>query len=198
MPDPISLAKFSELLQKTPSRKHNYYSPDAGKFAARVVESWSKTNNFLPLTMSAHGTGVSSGTLASKLRYGLQWLAENAEPAEVRAYFADIAPKVRICTRHNSLDIELIHDPIATIKSAEDTDGLEMRADLLGWVEAIKPLRQKWERDGLRLSDENLEWFQTKIRELEERGYCGVAKRHHVMVVHYPKNLLLGDTKDQP
>lgn len=194
----INLAEFANMLGGVKPRKHNYYSPKSGQFAARFIENWKKIHNFQPTTISAHGTGKSVGSIMAQMRYGLEWLSECAEPAEVRAYFIELRPRIKMKVNDSAIDFECITDPLESLRASDDNSGLELRAELLGWVELAKAPRQKWERTGIKLTDENLQWFVDKIRELEERGYCGVAKRDHVVIINYPKNLLLGDTGDQP
>lgn len=176
-----------------PRRTHNYYSPATGEFTARVMESWKKLHNFKPMTMSATGTGLSATSLASKIRYGMLWLAENCENPDVRAYFQRLRSEVRVHIHHNNIDLSRTVDPATTMSLIQNRDVIDMRADLLAWVDSIKPLRQKFERLGLDLGDDDLAWFSAKLAELEQNGYCGVIKRNHIIIVNYPKNLLLSE-----
>ena len=188
--DASELLRLARDAAKTgPRRRHNYYCADSATWAARIVGNWS-TAGFRTTTINCQNTGLSSTSVRTKLLYGIEWMADNATDEKTKKFFADLYASMLLThdPAANCVYLSRRTDVVDAMCDYVDESCLDHKASLLSWLASDPPMRTQWPREATKfnLSQEDLMWFQDKLREIHSKGYIAIIKPTKLKFIRHP------------
>jgi hypothetical protein len=181
----LTIASRNSQVPRRGAGGYSYMSEKNGLELLSALRHWD-SNGRKPQTVMCADLGWTFHKLKSFLYSSKKWLEENRgdDPEVVRLLgawsfrqipgggfiFRDTG--VNVVMNGKSL-IDVMHDV------ADD-----IRGEFLAWIEADHEQREKFERENLELSPDDVEWFRARIAEVAEL-YIGVVTPTSIKLIRY-------------
>jgi hypothetical protein len=175
------LAKLKAQRADEEPKKSPYYYEGKARELMEFLLYWEK-EGFKECLIQASVMGTKIDTIKNQVHGGKQWFVDHAEKMlpdpEERMHMIELMGNFTLHKRDDGMllrySTQFKGNAFLTAAMFASTHNVQpaqnIRASLQSWVDGNPRVKETWGQEGLRLSDDDIEWFQQRRKELQPAG----------------------------